>query len=296
MAPQTNGLEFAGVRGMRSLAAFLLAFVLPTLAGVARADTILILGAVPQEIVPLQQALAAAASETIDGIPCDVGQIGGHRVILALTGVGKENSVMVTTALLDHYRPRYALMTGTAARIRRTVRTGDVIIVRRVAYHDVGSLTPDGVVTGKLDQAGHLVATPWFGPDRQRSTISEFAPDPGLLALAVDYAGRFAPEPVSLPGLAYVPVVRLGSVVTGDLSGVTDAKIADIRRRFDPDLMEMESAAFAHVCTYLHVPFLIIRSGSNYAEEQNYDDYVRLSPIAARHAAAFTLGLLPSLP
>jgi len=267
------------------------------ISGSARADDVLILGAVPQEIVPLQQALApGAASETIDGIPCDLGRIGSHRVIVALTGVGKENSVMVTTALLVHYRPHFALMTGTAARIRRTVRTGDVIIVRHVAYHDVGSLTPDGVVNGKLDSAGHLVGTLWFGPDRQRSTLYEFEPDPGLLAFAQAYGGRFVPEPVHLPGNDYVPVVRLGSVVTGDLSGVTDAKIADIRRRFDPDLMEMESAAFAHVCGFFHVPCLIIRSGSNYAEEHNYDDYVRLSPIAARHAAQFTLGLVRALP
>jgi adenosylhomocysteine nucleosidase len=262
----------------------------------ARADDILILGAVPQEITVLQQALAPDGSqETIDGIPCDLGRIGPHRVIVAITGVGKENSVMVATALIAHYRPRYAFMTGTAARIRRTVRTGDVIIVEHVAYHDVGSLTPDGVVTGKLDSTGHLVATPWFGPDRQRDTPDEFVPDPGLLAFAENYGRSFVPAPVHLPDLDYSPVVRLGSVVTGDLSGVTDAKIAEIRRRFDPDLMEMESAAFAHVCTFFHVPYLVIRSGSNYAEEHNYDDYVRLSPIAAQHAAQFTLGLVRAL-
>jgi adenosylhomocysteine nucleosidase len=267
------------------------------LAASARADDILILGAVPQEITVFQQALAPGGSpETVDGIPCDLGRIGPHRVIVALTGVGKENSAMVTTALIAHYRPRCAFMTGTAARIRRTVRTGDVIIVRHVAYHDVGSLTPDGVVTGKLDSTGHLVATPWFGPDRQRDTPYEFEPDPALFAFAARYGRTFAPEPVHLPDLDYVPAVRVGSVVTGDLSGVTEAKIADIRRRFDPDLMEMESAAFAHVCTFFHVPYLIIRSGSNYAEEHNLDDYVRLSPIAARHAAQFTLGLVGALP
>jgi nucleoside phosphorylase len=282
---------------MRPFLTFALAFATAAISGSARADEILILGAVPQEIVPLQKALApGGSSETIDGIPCDLGRLGAHRVIVALTGVGKENSVLVTTALIAHYRPRYAFMTGTAARIRRSVRTGDVIIVRHVAYHDVGSLTPDGVVIGKVDSAGHVVATPWWGPDRRLSTLYEFDPDPGLLASAVAYGRTFVPEPVHLPELDYVPVIRTGSVATGDLSGVTDAKIADIRKRFDPDLMEMESAAFAHVCTFFHVPYLIIRSGSNYAEEHNYDDYVRLSPIAASHAAQFTLGLVRALP
>jgi adenosylhomocysteine nucleosidase len=282
---------------MRPFPVFALALGLAAIGGSARADDILILGAVPQEIVPFQQVLAPGGSrETIDGIPCDLGRLGSHRVIVALTGVGKENSVLVTTALISHYRPRYAFMTGTAARIRRSVRTGDVIIVRHVAYHDVGSLTPDGVVFGKVDGAGRVVPAPWWGPDRRLSTLYEFEPDPGLLAFAVAYSRSFMPEAVHLPELDYVPVIRTGSVATGDLSAVTEAKIADIRRRFDPDLMEMESAAFAHVCTFFHVPYLIIRSGSNYAEAHNYDDYVRLSPIAASHAAQFTLGLVRALP
>jgi len=203
---------------------------------------------------------------------------------------------MVTTALISHYRPRYAFMTGTAARIRRAIRTGDVIIVRHVAYDDVGSLTANGVVNGETDGAGHLVRTLWPGPDRRPSTEFEFEPDPGLLAFAQSYSHSFVPEPVHLPGLDYVPAIRPGTVATGDLSGVTDVKIAEIRRRFDPDLMEMESAAFAHVCTFFHLPYLIIRSGSNYAEEHNFDDYLRLSPIAARQAGQFTLGLVRALP
>jgi hypothetical protein len=42
--------------------------------------------------------------------------------------------------------------------------------------------------------------------------------------------------------------------------------------------------------------FLIVGSASDLAEEHNFDDYIGLSPIAARHAALFTLGLVQNLP
>jgi len=273
------------------------ALVALTFLAETRADTLLILGAVPQEIVPLQEAfLTESELVQIERIPCAHVRGGTREIYVALTGVGKTNSAMVTAALISHLHPRCAFMTGTAARIRRSVRTGDIILPTRISFYDMGSLTREGVTTGKLDSNGKLVSQLWWGPDRKHSTQYGFDPDPRLLALATQFAAGYVPEKVTLPDQAYVPAVRTGIVVTGDLSGVTEEKIADIRQRYDPDLMEMESASFAQVCAFMHTPFLVVRSGSNYAEEHNFDDYVRLSPIAARQAALFTLAFVRTLP
>jgi len=43
------------------------------------------------------------------------------------------------------------------------------------------------------------------------------------------------------------------------------------------------------------VPFLVVRGGSNVAQEAPNDDYLRLGPIAAKQAALFSLHLLKSL-
>ena len=266
------------------------------LASPLSAAPILILGAVPQEIVPVVAALKDSHPRTIEGIPCDTGRLGVHEVVVALTGVGKTNSAMVTTALIIALRPVEAFMTGTAARIRITVRTGDIIIASTTAFHDAGSLTSDGMVQGKLADNGSLVATTWFSPTRDRTNPFSFADSPELVAYASDAATLYVPESVNVDGKSYLPVVRVGTVVSGDLSGVTEAKIEDIRRKFDPDLMEMESAGFAQVCQFYRVPHLVIRSGSNRAKEHNNDDYLRLSPIAARQAALFTVALVRGLP
>ncbi len=259
-------------------------------------DTILILGAVPQEIVPLVQQLQNPGKVTVAGIPCDTGKIGGYDVVIALTGVGKTSSAMVTTAMLMQFHPRLAFMTGTAARIRRTIRTGDIIIASNLSFHDAGSLTRDGMVQGKLDATGNLVTTKWFTPTGERGNPFSFPDSTELVAYAQKIAANYIPEKVTLDGTTYQPIVRVGVVTSGDLSGVTDQKIADIKAKIDPDLMEMESASFAQVCEFFQVPHLVIRSGSNWAEERNNDDYLRLSPIAAKHAALFTAELVRQLP
>jgi nucleoside phosphorylase len=262
----------------------------------AAVPPILILGAVPQEIVPVVGALQDHRQTTIEGIPCDTGSLGAHHVIVALTGVGKTNSAMTTTALIIALHPSEAFMTGTAARIRKTVRTGDIIIASVTSFHDAGSLTSTGMVQGKLADNGTLVATTWFSPTRDRTNPFAFADSPELVAYAATEATRYTPELVTLEGKTYRPVIRVGAVTSGDLSGVTEVKIADIRSKLDPDLMEMESAGFAQVCQFYRVPHLVIRSGSNWAKEHNNDDYLRLSPIAARQAALFTVALVRDLP
>ena len=49
------------------------------------------------------------------------------------------------------------------------------------------------------------------------------------------------------------------------------------------------------MCESLGVPYLIVRAGSNVAQEAPNDDYLRLGPIAAREAAKFSLHLVKVL-
>jgi adenosylhomocysteine nucleosidase len=262
----------------------------------AAADPILVVGAVPQEIKPITDALTGYTGVMIDGIPCVEGKLGMHDVVVSLTGIGKTNAAMATTDLILKLHPSAAFMTGTAARIRSSVRTGDVIIAALVSFHDAGSLTSAGMLQTWPDKNGRMVAMAWPSPAREMVNAVSFPATPELLTFAVKIARNYAPPPVTLDGLTYTPVVRSGAVATGDLSGVTEVKISDIRMKLDPDLMEMESGAFAQVCQFYHIPHLVIRSGSNVAEEKNTDDYLRLSPIAALQAALFTAELVRNLP
>jgi nucleoside phosphorylase len=76
---------------------------------------------------------------------------------------------------------------------------------------------------------------------------------------------------------------------------MTEIRIANLRRLFAADISEMESAPLARVCQTFGVPYLVVRAGSNAAQEAPNDDYLRLGPIAAEQAARFTLHLLTHL-
>ena len=119
--------------------------------------------------------------------------------------------------------------------------------------------------------------------------------DRRLLAAAGRAIRVHVPETAAQHAPPYLPWVRLGRITSGDQFGITDERIADIRRQLAPDLMEMESGSVAQVCWYLGIPFLCIRSGSNRTQNSPDNDYRKLSPFASRQAALFTISLVREL-
>jgi adenosylhomocysteine nucleosidase len=110
-----------------------------------------------------------------------------------------------------------------------------------------------------------------------------------LLRLAKASIKTYEPEEVLVEGKRYQPTVLTGVVTASDLFGVSDAKIADMKKKLDPDIMEMESAAIAQVCHQLGVPHIVFRAGSNRTQSNPGNDYRRLGQIAAHAAARWTV-------
>jgi len=247
-------------------------------------DTIVILGAVPQEIPPLVEQLQSREEGLAWGIPYWRGTLQGKPVVIAITGIGKTFTAMTTTLFLTHFKPRIVVMTGTGARINPELRTGDVIVATRTIEHDYGSLTRDDMVYRPMN-------SPIGGAEVENS----FAPPVALLAIAEQALKSYPARSVTADGNTYQTRQRLGVVASSDLFGVTQRRIDTLRERFDVDIMEMESAPLGLVCQSFGVPWIVVRSGSNAAQEAPNNDYQRLGPIAAREAAAFTAHLISYL-
>ena len=247
-------------------------------------DTIVIFGAVPQEIPVLTDALEQAEKKSLWGIPYWQGKLHGKPVVVAITGIGKTFTGMTTTLFINEFKPRLVLMTGTGARINQKLRTGDVIVATHTYEHDYGSLTKND-----------MVYRPMNSPDNGKEVENEFKPTATLLALAKKAMDSYQPQTITANGSTYKNSVRYGVVSSSDLFGVTQARIDSLRNKFKTDIMEMESAPLGHVCETLGVPYLIVRAGSNVAQEAPNDDYLRLGPIAAREAAKFSLHLVKYL-
>lgn len=247
-------------------------------------DTIVVLGAVPQEIPPYVAAMRDAEKHELWGIPYWSGHIEGKPVVVAITGIGKTFTGMTTTLFIMQFKPRLVLMSGTGARINTQLRTGDVIVATTTFEHDYGSLTRAG-----------MVYRPMNSPVDGKEVENAFSPPAALLEIADRAIDSYAAPEVTANGDTYRIRVRRGVVASSDLFGVTQQRIDNLRTQFHTDIMEMESAPLGHVCETLGVPYLIVRGGSNVAQEAPNDDYLRLGPIAARQAAYFGLHLLKTL-
>jgi adenosylhomocysteine nucleosidase len=244
-------------------------------------DTIVILGAVPQEITVFTTAMGNPPKQTLWGIPYYRGKLAGKNVVVAITGIGKTYTGMTTTLFITEFKPRLVLMSGTGARINSELRTGDVIVATTTYEHDYGSLTAKG-----------MVFRPMNSPDDGKEVENAFSPPQSLLSKADAAISSYHGPEVTANGDTYTVKARRGVVSSSDLFGVTQQRIDQLRTVFHTDIMEMESAPLGHVCETLGVPYLIVRAGSNVAQEAPNDDYLRLGPIAAREAAEFTVHLL----
>ena len=238
----------------------------------------LILGAMPSEIRLVRAELAEPASGTLAVFPYETGVLRGRRVVTAVTGVGVTNGAMVAALFLHHFQPSEVIVTGTGSRFNPRVRTGDTVVSLKTIHHAAGSLTEDGMVYRKVRGALPGQMTHWA-----------YVPDPRLLKLARAAIPGYEAEPVTVDGHTYRPTVLMGVVTASDLFGVSEGKIADMKLKLDPDIMEMESAAIAQVATQLGVPHIVFRAGSNRTQSDPGSDYRKLGQTAAAAAARWTM-------
>ena len=242
------------------------------------APTTLILSAMPSEIRLIQSQLKRPKSGKLACFPYVTGSLQGRQVVTAVTGVGVTNAAMVTALFVHHFRPSEVVVSGTGSRFNSRIRTGDTVISTKTIHHAAGSLTATGMVYRKVR-----------GPLAGQMTHWAYPPDPRLLKIARASVAGYEAEPVKVEGDTYVPAVVTGVVTASDLFGVSDEKIADLKKKLDPDIMEMESAAIAQVCGQLRTPHIVFRAGSNRTQSNPGTAYRKLGQTAASAAARWTV-------
>jgi adenosylhomocysteine nucleosidase len=232
----------------------------------------------PSEIRLIQNHVANPKEGALAGFPYVAGTLNGRRVVTAITGVGVTNAAMVTALFVHHFKPSEVLVSGTGSRFNPRIRTGDTVISTSTIHHAAGSLTNEGMVYRKVR-----------GPLAGQMTHWAYPPDARLLKLAKAAIKDYVAEPVTANGETYTPAVLTGVVTASDLFGVSDEKIADMRAKLNPDIMEMESAAIAQVCVQLGTPHIVFRAGSNRTQSNPGNDYRLLGQKAAWAAARWTM-------
>jgi adenosylhomocysteine nucleosidase len=191
------------------------------------------------------------------------GSYQGQKVVLAKMAMGKVNAAMAAQSLIDLFDAAPLILSGSAGAVAPEVKVGDVVIGARVIPHDAGVYLSDFKFCGVVSRDGQ----------GRRGWVRAFQADPHLMQAALS-----AGDELLWPRGARkrIPVVRVGTIVTGDQVIFSQEKKEWLHRTFEALAVEMEGAAVAQVAAANGRPWLVVRAISDQADASTGFDFTPL--------------------
>lgn len=223
-----------------------------------------VIGAMTIEIEMITDSLSTFIEENYAGFHFYVTKYKNLDLILVSCGGGKVNAACCTQILIDKFHVNKIINTGIAGSLNPKVRLCDTVISEDLTYHDVRKVQMK-------------TCFPF---------MESFKADDELIQLAIKVC-----RASNFKGYNY----HLGRIVTGD-AFISDSDLKSfIIEQYNPCCVEMEGAAIAHVSSINRIPFLVIRSISDNADNNAEFDYDEFEKIAANNSSRIVLGLLDLL-
>lgn len=178
-----------------------------------------------------------------------IGKYKDKNIIVARSGIGKVNSAAMTQYLIDNYDINLIINSGCAGSLINSVEIMDVVISSYVTYHD-------------------------FNPTR----IMEFSvPDSGKIKADASLIELTEKACKKLETNNY----WIAPICSGDCF-VTDDKQRDfIRVSTGAYAVDMESGSIGHICKLNNIPFVSIRTISDFADGK--DDFEDVAAYKSSH-------------
>lgn len=201
---------------------------------------IAVIGAMELEVKTLCSAMERPEPSVYAGMTFYKGRIGGREAVVVRSGVGKVNAAVCAQILIDRFSPSAMVNTGIAGAVARGLGPGDLVLSTEALHHD-------------MDAAGF-----GYGPGLiPQMECSIFPADQRLLSLAAERCAAVNPGVKAIAG----------RVVTGDQFISSREKVAWLRQTFLAACVEMEGAAIAQTAYLNGLPFLIVRTMSDSADD-----------------------------
>ena len=212
-----------------------------------------IIGAMQEEVEQLISAMNVTKGEKKAGMDFYSGRLDGLPVTIVRSGIGKVNAAICTQILVDDFNVDAVINTGIAGSLHDKIEIADVVLSEDVLHHDMDA-TGFGYPKGQIPRMDTL----------------SFAADERLIKLAGEACKNAVPE----------IGVHVGRVVSGD-QFISDKAVKErISSNFDGFCTEMEGAAIAQVSYLNKVPFVILRTISDKADDSATMDYPAFEKLA----------------
>ncbi len=228
---------------------------------------IAIIGAMEPEVAHLIETMTNPVHSTVAGIEFVEGQLSGQDVVVTRSGIGKVAASIATTLVINNFSVDAVINTGSAGGFVDSLSIGDIVISSEVRHHDVD-------VTAFGYEIGQMASQP-----------AAFIPDAKLVEAAK----------AAISSLGEAQVIE-GLIATGD-SFICDPERTKIMLNNFPTMAacEMEAAAIAQVCHQFEVPFVVIRSLSDNANNDSAVDFDTYIVKAGHYSALMVIALLKQL-
>lgn len=227
-----------------------------------------IIGAMEEEIALLQQKSNIISEQKIIGLTFYKGTFHNKNIVLVKSGIGKVNAALCTQILIDRFDVDCVINVGVAGAVYKQLSIGDIVISEDAVQHDM-----DTSVFG--DPIGII----------PRMEESYFKADKTLIDLAKKCSTTLTSK----------ARVFTGRIASGDQFISTPQGKQKIWQTVQGYCAEMEGAAIAHACYVNHIPFVIIRSISDDAEDKAHIAYEQFVKIAAENSSELLEKMLENM-
>lgn len=221
-----------------------------------------IIGAMTVEVETLKARMADTVLTTRAGMEFCEGKLLGLDAVVVQCGVGKVNAALCVQILCDCFNVTHVVNTGVAGSLCVDLDIGDLVISREAVYHDF-----DCSVINDAYRVGQVPGLP----------VWSFPADPAMMELAMKAADTVNPGHN-----------KIGTVASGDQFICNKDVKKKIVTNTGAICTEMEGAAIAHAAWRNQVPFVILRTISDKADDSAEMEYPTFEAIAAKRCAAVT--------
>lgn len=282
---------------MRLLLAILLLAAGPA---AAQGPRVAVISAFPPEFAALEARTEVMERQSVNGVEFVTGRLGGEEVVLFQSGVSMVNAAMTTQLALDRFPIAAIVFSGIAGGVNPAYRIGDVVVPERWGQY-LESVFARETADGAHAIPPFLAEPPYPGygmmfpqPVNVRSAARPegeerfwFEVDPGMLGVA--RALDVELEDCATPGNCLARPPRLvvgGNGVSGQAFVDNKAFREHVFATFQANVLDMESAAVAHVAHANAIPFIAFRSLSDLAGGgEGENEMVTFLALAAANAA-----------
>lgn len=232
-----------------------------------------IIGAMECEVKLILDALSQGGNVShtdAGGTVYHEGKIGGVEIVLAKSGVGKVNAALCAQRMILQFGADFIINSGIAGAVGAGLGIFDVVLSSDALYHDM-----DAVAFG------------YKPTEIPQMECSDFPADKDMIE-KIERVFPLVPQSAGHK-------LAVGRIASGDQFVAEKNRKGQIKKDCAPLCVEMEGAAVAHACFINKVPFVIMRTLSDMADDTAESTYSFNEDIAANLSGAILLALLKQM-